>query len=441
MRHSLSVLFLACWAGGMPGFCLAQTRDELVLDDLAKFADSDHWIYSDLEAGIDKARQANKPLFVVFRCIPCEACQEFDEQVAARDPQVAKLLDQFVCVRIPKANDIDLSVFQFDFDQSWAAFMMNADQTIYGRYGTRSNRNDEARDISLPGLAKALAAALEIHRAYPANKSSLAGKQVSHARFHTPREYPNLKENYTAQIDYQEQPAKSCLHCHQIGDGERQVYRDSGKPIPDEVLFPYPNPRVLGLDMDPKEMATVASVADGSAGEESNFQPGDEISSLQGQPIISTADLQWVLHNAPATGALRAMISRNGKPIDMEIPLQTGWRQGDITWRTTTWGLRRMALGGLVVEPLSNEDPRRKEVGDRTMALNVKHVGQYGDHAVAKRAGFQVGDVLLAFDGRSDFATEAELLAYAVQNTRAGDLVAVNIWRDGGEKSMELRMQ
>ena len=30
----------------------------------------DHWIYNDLDAGIARAKSENKPLFVVFRCVP-----------------------------------------------------------------------------------------------------------------------------------------------------------------------------------------------------------------------------------------------------------------------------------------------------------------------------------------------------------------------------------
>jgi hypothetical protein len=49
-------------------------------------------------------------------------------------------MKQFVCVRIVQANALDLALFQFDFDLTFAAFFMNADKTIYGRYGTRSSQ-------------------------------------------------------------------------------------------------------------------------------------------------------------------------------------------------------------------------------------------------------------------------------------------------------------
>ncbi len=73
-------------------------------------------------------------------------------------------MDQFVCVRIVQANAMDLSLFQFDYDLTLAAFFMNADKTIYGRFGTRSDTKDATRDISIEGLRRALQAALKWHK-------------------------------------------------------------------------------------------------------------------------------------------------------------------------------------------------------------------------------------------------------------------------------------
>ena len=88
---------------------LAQDRDTKVRNDRKAFGASKDWIYNDLGEGVRAAKEAGKPLLVVFRCIPCEACQEFDDDVARRDPIIRDLLDEFVCVRIVQANTIDLT--------------------------------------------------------------------------------------------------------------------------------------------------------------------------------------------------------------------------------------------------------------------------------------------------------------------------------------------
>ena len=114
---------------------------------------------------------------VVLRCIPCEECVKLDDDLIDQDPVVRPLLDQFVCVRQISTNGLDLATFQYDTDQSFAVFMLNADGTIYGRFGTRSHRSDWLQDVSVEGMALALQGALELHEEYPANRETLAGKR------------------------------------------------------------------------------------------------------------------------------------------------------------------------------------------------------------------------------------------------------------------------
>src|SRR4029079_8551267 len=96
-----------------------QERAEKVRSDKTRVEALGTWIYDDLPRGLAEAKESGKPLLVVFRCIPCEACAKLDEDVVQRSGAVQKLLERFVCCRIPHANGMDLSVFQFDYDQSW----------------------------------------------------------------------------------------------------------------------------------------------------------------------------------------------------------------------------------------------------------------------------------------------------------------------------------
>ncbi len=75
------------------------------------------------------------------------------------------------------------------------------------------------------------------------------------------------------------------------------------------------------------------------------------------------------------------------------------------------------------------------------MALQVKRVGQYGPHAAAKNAGFQQGDLLIAYDGRRDLLTETALLNYALSNLTEGDKVTAIVQRNGKEISLQLPIQ
>ena len=106
-------------------------------DDHAK--GSKLWIYNDLGAGIAKAKAENKPIFVTFRCVPCNACAGFDAEVAKGSEAIEKLArEQFVSVRQVEMKGVDLSLFQFDYDLNWAAMFINADGVVYARFGTQS---------------------------------------------------------------------------------------------------------------------------------------------------------------------------------------------------------------------------------------------------------------------------------------------------------------
>lgn len=367
-------------------------------------------------------------------------CKSLDEQVARRDPKLVDLLDQFVCVRVIQANGMDLSLFQFDYDLTWAVFFLNADRTIYGRYGSRTQK-EGGHDISLEGFAKAMAGALTLHRAYPANKAELAGKTGLAPQYATPEQYPSLKVRFRARLNENEKLRQSCLHCHMIHNARRDVVRSAKQLLTDEQLWPYPLPDTLGLKLNPTEMATVVSVARGSAAAQAGIQPADEIVRLAGQPIISLADVQWVLEHAKAGSTLKAEVKRAGQVRSLSLPLTAGWRRGDISWRTSTWDLRRMALGGLVCEELPAGERKRLGLADNALALRVKHVGQFGNHAVAKNAGFQKEDVLVEFDGEGRRKSESELIAQVLQSRLAGEKVDAMVLRAGKRILLRLPLQ
>lgn len=415
----------------------AQDRDRKVRSDRETVVAEGGWIYDDLPRGVAEAKTTGKPLLVIFRCIPCEACAQLDEDVVGRDPKVRALLDRFVCVRIPKANGLDLSIFQYDYDQSWAAFMLHADMTIYGRYGTRSHRTRSEDDVTLEGFAKSLEAALALHARHPEVKASLAAKRGAPLEVAVPEEYPSFGGKFGATLDYEGKVAKSCIHCHQVAEAQRNFYRDAGRPVPERLVHPYPHPSVLGLRMDPKERARVAAVVPDSPAAKDGFRAGDAFTTLSGQPIVSVADVQWVLHHAPETGSLAAEVEREGKPVPLTLTLPEGWRRnGDLSWRATSWDLRRATAGGMQLVEV--DDAERKALGldARSIGLRATHVGEYGAHAAAKNAGFRKGDVIVAADGLDGRLTESQWMATVLRTRKPGSKIRVTVLRDG--KRMEL---
>ncbi|MEO2018340.1 MAG: Trx7/PDZ domain-containing (seleno)protein [Fuerstiella sp.] len=420
-----------------------KTREQQVREDREQVTADGFWLYNDLPTAFAQARQTGKPILVGLRCIPCHECVKLDDDLVDTHPVIRPLLEQFICVRVVSTNGLDLSLFQFDTDQSFAMFMLNADRTIYGRFGTRSHRTEWFGDVSLKGLAQALQAALDLHKSYPSNKDLLAGKTGEPLEFSSPEKYPGLRDKFTDRLNYKGEVAKSCIHCHQIGDARRDFHRQQQKPIPERLLYPYPHPKSIGLILDPDQMATVKSVTSDSPAAAAGFRAGDDIEMLDGQPLLSIADVQWVLNGVDPTGtSVRAVVNRDGTKQRLTLSLRDGWRRADdITWRVSSWGLRRMVTGGLKLETLPDEGRKQLNIDSRVMALRAEHVGQYGKHAVARRAGFQKGDVIVAYDGQTDVMTPGALLAYGARHTIPGQRVSVTLLRDGKEMTKQLTMQ
>lgn len=339
---------------------------------------------------------------------------------------------------------MDLQLFQFDYDMSFAVTFLNPDRTVYGRYGTRDGKEEHAdSEISLEGLAAAMRGALELHAGYPGNRRALAGKQpLADSKYPVPEKMPSLGK-YKSVLDYEGKVAGSCIHCHSIHDEPRREARNAGELLGMRTLSPWPMPSVLGFRMDPAQRATVAAVAPGTAAEAAGLRAGDTISTANRQPLLSTADLQWVLHRMEDADPLALSVERDGQQRTIEIKPQPAWRAStDLDWRVSTWDLRRMALGGMYLERV----PEGERVAGGLppagkMALRARHVGQYGDHAVAKRAGLQNGDVLVGFNGSADDLTESQLLKRTVSTLARDTEVKVSYLRDGTRHEATFRLQ
>jgi hypothetical protein len=449
MRISAPGYCLPIWVGFIALFfstsfdSAAQTRDEMVREDRKKIMEEGFWIYNDLPRAFAKAKQSGKPLLVVLRCIPCHECVKLDDELVDQDPIIRPLLDEFVCARQVSTNGLDLEIFQYDTDQSFAVFILNADGTVYGRFGTRSHRTDWLGDVSLEGLAEALKGGLELHLSYPKNRKEVAGKRGGKPEVASPEKYPSLADKFTDRLNYTGDVAKSCIHCHQIGDAQRAYYWDSGKPIPERILFPYPHPKTLGLILDPKQRATVQSVIPESIAAESGLRSGDVISLIDGQNPLSIADVQWVLHQTPAVGGnIPVSIKRGNQVLNLTLQLPPAWRQrGDLSWRATSWAYRRMVTGGMRLTQVEPEKRKQLNLDKKQMALLVQHLGQYNAHAAAKRAGLRKGDILVAYDGNTSLMTESELFAYSLHHHKSGDKVRIAAIRGGKTREFTIPIQ
>ena len=128
--------------------------------------------------------------------------------------------------------------------------------------------------------------------------------------------------------------------------------------LTEQFLYPYPHPKSIGLVLDPDQRARVQAVKDSSPAKSAGLRAGDEILRMNGQPLISMADVQWVLHHLSADGGVvNLQVRRGEKTSAMSLTLPDGWRRNDDTsWRTGHWILRRTMLGGMKLSQVKEGD-------------------------------------------------------------------------------------
>lgn len=423
-----------------PFAATVKDRPGAVLDDRARMEKNDRWIYNDWKRGFAVARETGKPLLVVLRCVPCLACAGIDASILT-DPDLTPILEKFVLVRVINANALDLSLFQFDYDLSFSTMFFNGDGTVYGRYGSWTHQK-ESYNKTTAGYKKALEEALAIHQGYPGNKKILAGKQGKAMPVNDPLELPELAGKYKRELDWDGKVVQSCVHCHQVSDAIRSTYRDQKKSVPREWIYPMPGPESIGLTLAGDAAARVEAVAQNSAAAKAGIQVGDEILSLQGQPLISIADVAWILHHTSDSSSLTARIKRGSAETSVAIQLPADWKMhSDISRRVGTWGMRAMATGGMLLKDISDEKRIERGLGRDQMALFAEHVGEYGNHAAAKNAGFRKEDIIIEIDGISKRITESELIGRLLEKHQPGEKVKATVLRGTERLALEFPLQ
>ena len=353
---------------------------------------------------------------------------------------MAKLLEKFVTVRVIQGWGLDLSLFQFDLEQTWAVMFLNADRTIYGRYGSRRAKGGQSgKYISMEGFREAMRGALELHGGYPGNKKSLAGKTGPKPRWRTPETIPEVRSK-----DWNK-PADggntNCVHCHEVFNGKIETLRKAGRRIRDELLRGYPMPEDIGFSLDPATRATVTAVTPGSPAAKARLRNGDRVVSMEGQPVVSMADVQWVLHHAKDPGRVKVTLDRNGRKVAATVRLPKGWRKKvPFLWRGFSYyQIRYPLLGTMPLEEVAAGERQRLGIPNGGLALRVKKwAPNWGNPNKAARRALQLGDIIVGADGRKGLRTEEDFLGYVFQEKKPGQPIILTVLRSGRPQQVRL---
>jgi hypothetical protein len=327
------------------------------------------------------------------------------------------LAEDFVLVRILNMRGVNLNVFDFDYDLTWAALFLSPEEKIYGRYGSR-DADSAGVHLSLPGLRYAMQQARDSHRRQLSQNPLVQGLPPR-----TVDEYPaakHLKEN-------------SCIHCHQVYDFRREELQAAGNWRREDVWV-YPLPENIGLTMDIDQGNRIRAVHADSAADCAGLRAGDIVQSLNGYSVASLADVQYALHRAPIQGRIRAVWQRDGHEVRAELSLREGWRITDVSWRPSLRGVGPSPC--VHGEDLTIEEKRDLGLSERSLAFRQ---GNFVAET-ARQAGIRQNDIILGIDHKTLEMSARQFCAYLRLTYQVGDHVTFNLLRHGQRLDIPLKL-
>ncbi len=334
------------------------------------------------------------------------------------DPKISKKSEQFVKLRMTFLRNADIGLFDFDFDQTWMAFFLDADGHVLSRYGSRDAASSESHN-STEGLLDIMDRVLALSK----ELNALSGPRLPGPASRSPADLPGLH-----QLGY----AGSCVRCHMVHEAMYEQKRRDRKLQPSD-LWRYPVPETIGLTMDSKFGNVVRAVAADSFAARAGMKPGDEIHRANGAHVLSIADLEHVLNGVPSKTQLTLQVERATRLRIMTLDLDGDWKRWDVSWRKSVRMLthRQSAfVRGLAL--VAGGD--RKKLGIDQDAIGFRLMNSMGE---AQRAGLEKDDIVIAFDGKKKVPYREPQLYMYIEH-KSGDKMEVTVLRNGKEQTVTL---
>ena len=312
---------------------------------------------------------------------------------------------------------MNLNQFEFDFDLTWVGFFVNANGTIYGRYGGRDASGPDEK-ISLKGLRFALETALAKHK----NNPNAKPMQLLPMK---------LAENFPAAKRLNK---NTCIHCHQVYEFQRDRDKSKGTWTRDSV-WRFPPPERVGITLDTDRGNLIKAILPKSPAAKLGIRPGDTLVSVNKNPVASYLDAQYGLHKAPLAGKIPVSWARNKQQFQGQLTLPKGWKRHNITWRPSLFDL-------LPSMPLFGEDLTAAEKAKYKLRPDQLAFRLGNDMLnAAKEAGFQGGDIVVGVDDEALDMSMIDFLGYSRRNYMVGDRLIIRIIRDGKKRDVPLTLK
>ena len=350
------------------------------------------------------------------------ACADFDGQVVRQDPEIARLAQQFICVRIQSMNGINLDLFQFEYDLTWMGFFMDGNDRFYARYGGRLDEDAESH-LSQQSLARVMRQVIGLHR----------DKAVQTSHYESQGLNPRTPEQLAAMTAMLANRDNKCIHCHDVKVATLKHLRTLNR-FRRDLVFTYPAPANIGIVIDPHQQDLVTRVTPDSPASQGGMRSGDRLKSVNGHRILTFADFSRVLEKTPADSQLAVTYLRAGVPRVSRLTLSGNWRRtSDPSWRESLHVAG--ANCGLWGKKLTEKEKRGKGIPADQLGLKVTFI--WGAHT--RRTGLRVGDIIVSLDGLRRDMTIQQLHAYPMLKKEYGDTMPILVQRGKQRLSLSLR--
>ena len=337
------------------------------------------------------------------------------------DAEFAQLLTKFIPVRITSFKGVDMNFFRFDYDQTFAVLLMDANGTTYSRFGSNDHKLDAAR-MSITGLKRAMRGALAMHHG--------GWKPVSPVNQPPRQKEPFTLSNIPAYAT-SKAADQACAKCHYANTYRFTQLRRENK-FSKEMLFQYPFPENLGVTLDVDVNNAIKTVLADSPAQKSGVKPGDILVKANEAPVLTSADLQAVLQDIPDPGEVSLVVERQGKQLPpMRLELPSGWRKSDISWRPSQDGIPPVL--GLWGETLTPRQKEQQGIASNKMALRITFFFP-GQRWAEARRDLKMGDIILDVNHKELPAMNMrQLITYFRFNFQVGETATLTVLR-GGQK-------
>jgi len=334
--------------------------------------------------------------------------------VRPQDPELARLLATAVIpVRLTSIKGVDLSLFDFDTEQTLMALLMDAHGNVHFRWNA-----SDSDPTALDGLRDLL------KQSWPAGKP-----RTSPTRSRTLADNPRFRQSKRFE--------EACWHCHYAADAE--VADARAKPGFDKFsLFRYPPTSTLGIELRGAASTQIRSVVNGSVAQVAGLKTGDQVLKVNGRTVRTDADFRFALDRVPREQRDVVVALRRGdQSLERSLDLKPGWRSYDISDRPSQ-GMVPPILG-IWEERLTAEERRRINVPDGRLALRVTFLFP-GAKWESSRGDLRVGDILIGVVGDNLPDLNArQFHTWIRMNRSVGDTLQVEVLRGGKRMRLDIR--